>query len=83
MTESDIPEPTGDLGFTYRVGKDGVVLISRNGRQITILRNKAAEKFVAQIASLDLHGEQQLMARVTGNFKHGNERKAGDHQRNR
>ncbi|MDZ4721370.1 MAG: hypothetical protein SH847_23150 [Roseiflexaceae bacterium] len=85
MTDDTIPEPNelnDDLGFSYRVGKDGLVLISWNGKQVTILRGDEAQKFLARIESLDPAGEQQLMARATGNFKRGNERKAGQHRRN-
>jgi len=39
------------------------------------MRGKAAERFALRVASVDDAGAQQLMARVTGNFKRGNERR--------
>lgn len=63
-----------DLGFTFSINKDGAVRISRDGRQITILRKQAAQRFVNKVQNLDESGQQQLMARVTGHYRHGNER---------
>jgi len=60
--------------FTYRVTKDKKVFISCEGRQVTILSGKKAEKFIADIASLEGKDAQLVMAKVTGNFKRGNER---------
>ncbi len=61
-------DPTG---FTYSARKSGDVVISHHGRQAAVLRGKRARKFLADIAGKD---EQQLMARLTGNSKRGNER---------
>jgi hypothetical protein len=60
--------------FSYRVTKDGVVYIYWHGKQIMILKGKQAQKFVAKIADLDGKAAQLVMAKITGNFKHGNER---------
>jgi len=58
-------------GFTYDVRGDDVV-ISHHGRRATTLRGAKAEQFLADVES----GEPQLlMARLTGNYKHGNERR--------
>jgi hypothetical protein len=66
-------------GFTYRVISDEVV-ISHHGRHATTLRGTAADLFIADVEDDD---PQELMARLTGNYKHGNERTARDHPRNR
>ena len=71
------------LGFTYRATKDGKVLIARDGRQIVILAGAEAARFLAKTASLDDAGVQQELARVTGNYRRGNERLAKQHPRNR
>ncbi len=63
----------GDLGFTFRATNDGVVHISRNGRQVVTLRAQAASKFLAKSEGATLEAIQQLCARVTGNYKRGNE----------
>ena len=71
-----------DLGFTYLATKSGVVFVRHYGRLASELRGKAAAAFLKKIAQSDFAGEQQLMARITGNYKRGNEGVAGDHARN-
>lgn len=63
-----MPDPSG---FDYTVRKNGDVVISHHGRQATVLRGRRAEKFLADAGRRD---PQQVMARVTGNYKRGNER---------
>ena len=66
--------------FEYRVRKDGDVVIHHHGRQVTVLRGKAATRFLADVERRD---PQEVMARATGNYRRGNERQAGAHPRNR
>lgn len=66
-------------GFEYRLVGDDVV-ISHHGRRATTLRGDAAQRFLTDVEAGD---DQELMARVTGNYKHGNERTAKDHPRNK
>ena len=63
-----------DLGFTYRITKDGKVFISYHGKQVTILSGDKAEAFIKRVADADEAGAQLVMAKVTGNFKRGNEK---------
>ncbi|WP_121250958.1 hypothetical protein [Nocardioides ferulae] len=65
--------------FEYRVVGDDVV-ISHHGRRATTLRGPAAVRFIADVEDDD---PQELMARLTENYKHGNERTARNHPRNR
>lgn len=66
-------------GFEYRlVGED--VVIDHHGRRATTLRGAAARRFLSEVETGD---PQELMARATGNYKHGNERVAKRHPRNR
>jgi hypothetical protein len=66
-------------GFEYRrVG--GEVVIEHHGRRATTLRGAAAARFLTDLEKAD---PQELMARVTGNYKRGNERTAKEHPRNR
>ncbi|MCR8641099.1 hypothetical protein NV379_00385 [Paenibacillus sp. N1-5-1-14] len=60
--------------FAYRVNKDGKVFISWYGKQVTILSGKERDKFLASIEGVDFLESQLIMAKVTGNFKRGNER---------
>ncbi len=58
----------------WRVTKDGQVLVSRGGRAVTTVRGAAAAKLIGGLGRADDDGAQQLPARVTGNYKRGNER---------
>jgi hypothetical protein len=60
--------------FTHRVTKDGKVLISWQGRVVTTVAGKPATRLIAKLAGADRREAQHLLARATGNFKHGNER---------
>ena len=62
-----------DLGFSYRATAQGAVHISRDGREVVTLRAKAAAKFLARAEGASIDAIQQLCARVTGNYKRGNE----------
>jgi hypothetical protein len=70
-----------DLGFTYLATKSGVVFVRHHGRLAGELRGKAAAAFLKKIEQADFAEEQQIMARITGNYKHGNEGMAGEHAR--
>jgi hypothetical protein len=71
-----------DLGLKYRTRKNKDVEVLHHGRLATTLRGHKAEDFLSEVASGTEHDAQQLMARVTGNYKHGNERLACQHPRN-
>lgn len=83
MTESSPAPKQLPSGFAYRVRKDGEVEVSHHGRSAAVLRGKVAAAFVAEVARGGEDAAQQLMARVTGNYKRGNERLASRHARNR
>ena len=76
-------ECDGDLGFTYRTRKGGVVEVLHHGRVASSLGGTDAQEFLDAVAALAAADAQQLMARLTGNYKRGNERLAGEHPRNR
>lgn len=67
-------------GFAYDVSRSGEVRITHHGRPAGILRGAAAARFLGAVEDED---PQELMARLTGNYKHGNERLGRDHPRNR
>ncbi len=62
--------------FSYRQSKDGKVLLFWQNKQIMILKGKEAQKFLSKIEGLPAKEAQLVMAKITGNFKHGNERLA-------
>jgi hypothetical protein len=66
-------------GFEYTVRADGTVLIRHHGRAATTLRGGRAAEFLAEVDGGD---PQEVMARWTGNYRHGNERTAKRHPRN-
>ena len=59
--------------FSYRQSKDKVFIFWHH-KQVMILKGQQARKFIDKIALLDGKAAQLLMAKITGNFKHGNER---------
>ncbi|MFE9077621.1 MULTISPECIES: hypothetical protein [Bacillus cereus group] len=75
MKNTDKRNRLDDMMFHYRVTKNNIVLIEYYGKQIMILKRNAAEKFLNKINLAHNDTERQLiMAKVTGNFKRGNER---------
>ena len=66
-------------GFDYEQHGTEVV-IYHHGRRATVLRGDRATAFLEDVASGDA---QELMARLTGNYRRGNERTARQHPRNR
>jgi hypothetical protein len=81
MTDSASGEQ--DLGFTYRSRKSGDIEILHHGRVASTLRGNDAKDFLSEVEAGDEVSAQQLMARITGNYKRGNERLASQHPRNR
>ena len=65
------------LGFSWARTKDGRVPISRDHRVVTTLAGAVATRFVNRVEDADPAAAQQLMARATGNYKRGNERRPG------
>lgn len=66
--------PLEDRPFSYRRAKDERVLIEWNGRRAAVLTGSKARRFLAAVEGADPDRAQLEMARVTGNFKRGNER---------
>ena len=61
--------------FTYRITKDRKVFLSWHGNQVTVLNGRKAEDFINQIKNADGKDAQLIMAKATGHFKHGNEKR--------
>lgn len=62
-------------GFSYRTTKQGDVFIDHDGRHVVTLRSEAAERFLERVVAASADDAQLAMAKVTGNFKRGNERR--------
>jgi hypothetical protein len=63
------PEP-----FGYSSRKDGTVCLEYEGRVVKTLRGAEAQRFLKRMAHLETFEAQLVMAKLTGNFKRGNER---------
>ncbi|WP_069172200.1 hypothetical protein [Streptomyces griseus] len=72
-----MPKPSG---FQYEQRGATTVVLTHHGRPAGTLRGDRAATFLAEVTSGDA---QLVMARWTGAYRHGNERTARDHPRNR
>jgi len=70
----EVAEGDGDLGFSFTTRKNGDVVITHHGRVATTLRGRQARDFLAVSDRGDAQAVQHRMARLTGNYKRGNER---------
>jgi hypothetical protein len=61
--------------FGWQATKDGRVRVTWRGRVVTTLAGATAARFVRQAEGADEDTVQALLARATGNFKRGNERR--------
>lgn len=66
-------------GFEFTTADNGEVRITHHGRSAVTLRGETARKFLADVENTD---PQALLARLTGNYRRGNERTAKNHPRN-
>lgn len=60
--------------FSYRITKDHKALIYWHNKLVMTLKDDKARKFMTRIDGLSSHEAQLVMAKITGNFKRGNER---------
>jgi len=59
--------------FSYRATKDGKVFLFWQGKQVKVLKGQVAQKFLRDVVVVGLQEAQLMMAKITGNFKRGNE----------
>lgn len=66
--------------FDHHVTKDGRVRVARGGRVVVTVAGAKADRLVAALAQAEEQGDegevQLLLARATGNYRRGNERRA-------
>ena len=62
--------------FEWRVTADSKVLVSRGGRQVVVVAGARGARLATQLETADDEQAQQLLARATGNYKRGNEKRA-------
>jgi hypothetical protein len=65
-----------DEPFSHRSTKDGRVLVAFHGRHVTTVSGRRAQRLRSDLERTagDVAQIQLLLAKVTGHFKHGNER---------
>jgi hypothetical protein len=74
MSNIDKHKRFDDVVFEYQQTKDGKIFIFWYGKHVTTLKGEKARKFLADVDGVDSKAAQLLMAKITGNFKRGNER---------
>ena len=60
--------------FSYRALKNGSVLLEHHGRTVKTISGDEAERFLKRIVDLEGLAAQLVLAKLTGDFKRGNER---------
>lgn len=69
-------ETLDDQPFSYLAGKDGRLAIGWRGRVVTTLKGDDAAALLTRLRGAAAPEIQLLLAKATGNFKRGNERRA-------
>ncbi|MFT5706551.1 MAG: hypothetical protein ACI9ES_000832 [Oceanospirillaceae bacterium] len=64
-----------DLNFSYKE-VTGCIEIYHGSIKAVVLRGSKAKEFCENVQYTNFADQQQLMARLTGNYKRGNERQA-------
>ena len=67
--------------FAYVIRKDGSISISHDGRSVMVVSGDAAARLAKKLLDGNLLAVQLVLAKITGNFKRGNERVAMGHGR--
>jgi hypothetical protein len=67
-------DPLEHQPFSYRLSKDSKVFIDYEGKHVFSLSGSKAQKFIAELEVMGETEVQLVMAKLTGNFKRGNEK---------
>ena len=65
-----------DSEFSSRVTSDGRVFVHWRGKLVKTLKGSEASSLVRKLESADPQTAQLILAKITGNFKRGNERRS-------
>ncbi|MHA1138176.1 MAG: hypothetical protein ACTSSE_16985 [Candidatus Thorarchaeota archaeon] len=74
MNSDDFSSTLDSKPYSWQENK-GEVRISWKGKIVTVLRKESALKFLDRISGANEREVQLIMAKATGNFKRGNERR--------
>ncbi len=76
MNNIDKKDRLKEFPFEYQITKSEKVIIFHEGKQIMILGKKESLRFISKMSNKSEFKKQLELAKVTGNFKRGNEKKA-------
>ena len=68
----------GQAPFGWRASGEDKLLITYEGKQIMVLRGSEAAKAIRRLEQAEEEQQQLILAKLTGNFKRGNERLAAE-----
>jgi hypothetical protein len=82
LSEIDKRNRLSEEPFTYQTTKKGAIVIYYRGKQIKIIKDSEAANLITRMKEVEgnLTEVQLLLAKITGNFKRGNE-KIGENKR--
>jgi len=60
--------------FDYKITKENKILIYRNHKMIKIVKGNWANDFINLLSKMNEEEIQLKLAKITGHYKHGNER---------
>ena len=68
-------DPLANEPFAYTATKNGTLQLHARGRIVKTMKGKAASSLLEKLESADKAQRQRLLAKATGQFKFGNERR--------
>lgn len=76
MTDNNIDKRNilDEEPFAYKITKDKKIFIYCRGKEVMILRGRESEGFLSKMQNANIKEGQLIMAKITGNFKRGNEK---------
>lgn len=74
MSNIDKRDRLTESPFSYKISKSNKMFIQYNGKQVKILNEKQTSSFLAKNGNKSEFEIQLALAKITGNFKHGNEK---------
>ena len=74
MSNIDKRDRLKEKPFSYKITKANKTFIYFENKSIKILNEKETKNFISKINGKDDFQIQLVLAKITGNFKHGNER---------
>jgi len=60
--------------FSYKITNSDKVIIYRDKKHITIIKDRESAKLQSKITNKSEQQVQLILAKITGNYRHGNER---------